>query len=108
MPVFAAKLEFRNFFQDSVKMDLLYAVREEVDAIRDKLSDLETKIYRLEVENSLLLREYVPKEILERMISEGFVRRKRSTCCPPPSQQQVDTQSPYSTSNSLCIQNSSS
>lgn len=51
-------------FQDMIKKHLLHSVREEMDAMKGKLSALESKIYRLEMENTLLLREYVPAEIL--------------------------------------------
>jgi len=90
---------------DLVKTHLLFAVREEVDALRGKLSDLEMKIYRLEVENTLLLREYVPPEILARMgpeMADRFIKRRRSsTCCPPVPQ--VDQQMNYAGSNSLTV-----
>jgi len=56
---------------DMIKKHLLLSVREEMEAMKGKLSTLEMKIYRLEMENMLLLREYVPAEILERRMSEN-------------------------------------
>ncbi len=54
-------------FQDLVKTHLMYAVREEVELLRGKIVELETKVLFLERENSLL-REHVPPEILAKLL----------------------------------------
>jgi len=56
---------------DLIKKHLLRSVREDMETMKGKLTALEMKIYRLEMENMLLLREYVPADILERRMSEN-------------------------------------
>jgi len=49
---------------DLVKTHLLYAVREEVEVLKERIVELETKIARLEVENNFL-RTHAPVEIIQ-------------------------------------------
>jgi len=51
---------------DLVKTHLMYAVREEVEVLKDKISDLEKKVYRLEWENQIL-RESASPEVLQQI-----------------------------------------
>uniref|UniRef100_A0A7E4UTR6 TSC22 domain family protein 1 n=1 Tax=Panagrellus redivivus TaxID=6233 RepID=A0A7E4UTR6_PANRE len=51
---------------DLVKTHLMFAVREEVDLLRGKIVELETAVYKLEAENSIL-REHVPNEVLQNL-----------------------------------------
>lgn len=63
------------------------------------------------MENTLLLREYVPPEILERMgpeMADRFIKRRRSSTCNAPNQQQLhisDQQQPqsYANANTLSV-----
>uniref|UniRef100_A0AC34QN21 TSC22 domain family protein 3 n=1 Tax=Panagrolaimus sp. JU765 TaxID=591449 RepID=A0AC34QN21_9BILA len=51
---------------DLVKTHLMFAVREEVDSLRNKILALETTIIQLEAENAIL-REHVPTEVLKNL-----------------------------------------
>uniref|UniRef100_A0A0R3S7A0 TSC22 domain family protein 1 n=1 Tax=Elaeophora elaphi TaxID=1147741 RepID=A0A0R3S7A0_9BILA len=51
---------------DLVKTHLMFAVREEVDVLRQKIIELEATILQLEAENAIL-REHVPVEILNKL-----------------------------------------
>ncbi|CAJ0609839.1 unnamed protein product [Cylicocyclus nassatus] len=56
---------------DLVKTHLMFAVREEVDALRTKITDLESYVFRLETENDIL-KANIPEEIL-RSINLGHI-----------------------------------
>ncbi|KAE9550494.1 hypothetical protein FO519_006296 [Halicephalobus sp. NKZ332] len=60
---------------DLVKTHLMFAVREEVEVLRNKILALETTIIQLEAENSIL-REHVPTEVLQNLSA--------TTSSPPP------------------------
>ncbi|KAI1730463.1 TSC-22/dip/bun family domain-containing protein [Ditylenchus destructor] len=51
---------------DLVKTHLMFAVREEVESLRNKILELETTVVQLEAENSIL-REHVPSDILQNL-----------------------------------------
>ncbi|KRY86593.1 TSC22 domain family protein 1 [Trichinella pseudospiralis] len=53
---------------DLVKTHLLYAVREEVEVLRDRIAELEKKLSRLEVENKML-RETAPPDLVAQVCS---------------------------------------
>ncbi|KAL1228799.1 TSC22 domain family protein [Trichinella spiralis] len=54
---------------DLVKTHLLYAVREEVEVLRDRIAELEKKLSRLEVENKML-RETAPPDLVAQVCSD--------------------------------------
>lgn len=45
---------FFSFLQDLVKSHLMFAVREEVEVLKEKISELMDRINQLEVENTIL------------------------------------------------------
>ena len=53
----------------------MFAVREEVELLRNKILSLETTIIQLEAENAVL-REHVPAEVLQNLTA--------ATSSPPP------------------------
>lgn len=48
----------------------MFAVREEVDSLRNKILALETTIIQLEAENAIL-REHVPTEVLKNLATNS-------------------------------------
>jgi regulator of replication initiation timing len=51
---FASLTRAFSMFQDLVKSHLMFAVREEVEVLKEKIAELMEKINQLEVENSIL------------------------------------------------------
>ncbi|VDN07264.1 unnamed protein product, partial [Thelazia callipaeda] len=55
---------------DLVKTHLMFAVREEVEALRARIMELESTIIRLETENTIL-REHIPVDMLKKLSMQG-------------------------------------
>lgn len=54
------------FFQDLVKSHLMFAVREEVEVLKEKITELMERISQLEYENTVL-RQYATQEALQQI-----------------------------------------
>lgn len=57
---------------DLVKSHLMFAVREEVEVLKEKISELMDRINQLEVENSILKANATP-DVLQQLPSPGTV-----------------------------------
>ena len=53
-------------FQDLVKSHLMFAVREEVEVLKEKITELLDRISQLEYEN-MVLRQYATQEALQKI-----------------------------------------
>ncbi|KAK6058126.1 TSC-22/dip/bun family protein [Cooperia oncophora] len=53
---------------DLVKTHLMFAVREELDVLRGKITELESNIIRLETENAVF-KANIPSDILKEFVS---------------------------------------
>lgn len=58
-------VKYCNLFQDLVKSHLMFAVREEVEVLKEKIAELMDRINQLEAENSLLKAHATPETLAQ-------------------------------------------
>ncbi|KAI6191367.1 hypothetical protein M3Y97_00220700 [Aphelenchoides bicaudatus] len=62
---------------DLVKTHLTFAVREQVENLRQKIYELESKVVHLEAENSIL-KEHIPEDVLQNLSLQPSTTSNRS------------------------------
>lgn len=75
--VISPKSNVINILQDLVKSHLMFAVREEVEVLKEKIAELMDRINQLEAENSILKSHATP-EILSQLSSQSTTNSKLS------------------------------